>query len=135
MKPVPRVLSVDPGREKCGVARVTADGAIAWRRIVPRSQLERALTELAAQPPEVVVVGDGTTSQGALPMLRRIFGEEKVRVIDEKNSTFEARALYFAEHPPAGLWRLVPLSMQSPGEPIDDYAAVVLARRWLASET
>ena len=132
MKPIPRVLAVDPGREKCGLARVTADGAIAWRRIVPRSQLERALSELAAQPPEVVVVGDGTTSQAALPMLRRIFGEERVCVIDERNSTFEARALWFVDHPPAGLWKLVPLSMQSPSEAIDDYAAVVLARRWLA---
>jgi RNase H-fold protein (predicted Holliday junction resolvase) len=132
IKPVPPILAVDPGSDKIGVARVNADGGIAWRRIVPRSQIERALAELAAQPPEVVVVGDGTTSRAMVPMLKRTFGEEKVQVVDESHSTLEARAIYFADHPPTGLWRLVPLSMQMPAEPIDDYAAVVLARRYLA---
>ena len=127
------VLALDPGSEKCGVARVGMDGGILWRRIVPRSQLERALAELAVHLPEAAVIGSGTTSKATHTLLVRAMGAERVHVVDEKNSTLEARALYFVDHPPAGIWRLVPLSMQTPGEAIDDYAAVVLARRWLAA--
>lgn len=133
MKPAAHVLAVDPGRDKCGLARVSHDGVTLWRRIAPRAQLERALNELNAHPPDVVVIGNGTTSKEALGMIRRIFGAQNVMVVDETNSTLEARALFFDDHPPRGLWRLVPRTMQSPGVAIDDYAAVVLARRWLAT--
>lgn len=129
----PHLLAVDPGREKVGLARVSLEGAILWRSIAPRSQLERVLAELAVQAPDAVVIGDGTTSKEAKRLLERAFGAERVHQVDEKHSTLEARGLYFADNPPRGLWRLVPLSMQSPPVSIDDYAAVVLARRWLAT--
>lgn len=136
MKPLPpHLLAVDPGREKVGLARVGMDGAILWRRISPRAQLERALNELNMQPADAVVIGDGTTSKDVLRMLERVFGKELVKVVDEKHSTLQARALYFADNPPRGLWKFLPLSMQMPGEPIDDYAAVVLARRYLNAKS
>jgi hypothetical protein len=51
--------------------------------------------------------------------------------VNERDSTLEARDLYWKEVPPRGWRRLVPLSLQVPPEPIDDFAAVVLARRHL----
>lgn len=132
MKPLPpHVLAVDPGREKVGLARVGMDGAILWRSIAPRSQLERVLAELAVHAPDTVVIGDGTDSKEGRRIVERAFGAEKVKQVDERHSTFEARALYFADNPPTGIWRLVPLSMQKPAVALDDYAAVVLARRYL----
>lgn len=128
------VLAVDPGRDKCGIARVALDGAILSRAIVPRAALEESLRPHAADAAlEAVVIGDGTTSRSALELVRALFGEGRVRVVDERDSTFQARDLYFADNPPRGLWRLVPRGMMAPGVAIDDYAAVVLARRWLRS--
>lgn len=57
----------------------------------------------------------------------------KVVAVEERNSTLEARALYWQEKPPRGWRRVLPLSLQEPPEPVDDFAAVVLARRFLKS--
>jgi RNase H-fold protein (predicted Holliday junction resolvase) len=57
-----------------------------------------------------------------------------VTYVDERETTLRARSLYFADHPPRGWRRLIPLGMQMPPRPIDDYAAVLIARRYLADE-
>jgi hypothetical protein len=56
-----------------------------------------------------------------------------VHSVDEKNSTLEARPLYWQEYPRRGLLRLLPISLLAPPVAIDDFAAVVLGRRFLAS--
>ena len=45
-----------------------------------------------------------------------------------------ARELYFREHPPRGWRRLVPTGLQLPPVPVDDYAAILIARRFLARD-
>ena len=37
---------------------------------------------------------------------------------------------YWREHPPRGLMRLIPVTMQVPPVPVDDYVAVILAERY-----
>jgi hypothetical protein len=59
--------------------------------------------------------------------------EVDITTVDETGSTLEARVLYWQEHRPRGWRRLVPLSLQVPPEPVDDFAAVVLARRFLSA--
>ena len=57
-----------------------------------------------------------------------------LHVVDEKYSTEEARELYWELFPPKGWRRLIPLGLQTPPEPLDGYAAVVQARRFLQQE-
>ena len=111
---------------------MSATGATLSRRVVPPSQLERALNELSAQPPEVVLVTSGHQSKAARALLIQIFGADKIRVVEDQASRTEAKSLYFIDYPPAGLWKFLPRSLMTPSKPIDDYAAVVLARHWLA---
>lgn len=125
------ILALVPGPERCGLARVAVDGAIVWRRVVPRGQLERALNELNAQPPEVVVVSAGARSRDARSLLLRVFGAEKVYSVEDSDLLSEARRLYFLDHPPSGLWKYLPRALITPSNSIDAYLAVVLARRWL----
>ena len=47
-------------------------------------------------------------------------------------TTMNARRRYWRENPPGCLARLVPEGMRLPPRPIDDYAAVLLAERYLA---
>jgi hypothetical protein len=42
----------------------------------------------------------------------------------------EGRRRYLLDHPLCGLFKLVPVSLRTPGEPFDDYVAVVLAERF-----
>jgi RNase H-fold protein (predicted Holliday junction resolvase) len=73
-----------------------------------------------------VVIGNRTASRDVARTLEGVLGVP-LRAVDEQGTTLRARARYFAEHPPRGWRRLVPKSLQTPPEPYDDYAAVLLA--------
>ena len=125
------VIAIDPGREKCGVAVVDADGGIRARHIVaPGKIVETVARLLEVHPAEVFVLGDATASKATQDVLTRAFPQLQIVIVPEKNSTLEAREIYWHENPPRGWRKLVPLSLQVPSEPIDDYAAVVLALRY-----
>jgi RNase H-fold protein (predicted Holliday junction resolvase) len=131
-RPARNILGIDPGREKVGLAVVNQDGEILWRKIVPARELGLALREaLDSYQPEVLALGGSTASGAARTILDGAGANLKVTVVDEKNSTLEARALYWEANPPSGWRRLVPLSLQAPPEPVDDFAAAVLGRRLL----
>lgn len=123
------ILAIDPGREKCGVAAIEADGALLWCEIWPRDELQTRLQVLAA--PGIVVIGNATASREIVALLGEIWPQIEAQIIDERGSTLQARDEYWHAHPPRGWRRLVPLSLQTPPRPIDDYAALVIARRWV----
>ena len=131
-----KVLAVDPGRGKCGLAVVDGDGHILDRAVVDRGGLAEAVRELVdVHGPSVLVLGDSTGSKAVLEELTGLVSDIPSELVDERNSTLEARQLYFEHHPPRGLWRLVPLSLRYPPEPFDDFAAVVIAGRYLEKRT
>lgn len=129
------LLAVDPGRRKCGLAILADDGSVLERSIVETAKVEDELVRLKSlHALDRVVVGDGTFLADVRRTLDKVFGAQSVAEIDEYRTTDEARVLYFQENPPRGFWRLVPLGLQFPPRPIDDYAAVVLGRRFLSVE-
>jgi hypothetical protein len=78
---------------------------------------------------EAVIVGSQTGSKHAFAILARLGCH--VEEVAERDSTLLARKRYFRDHPPRGWRKLVPLSLQVPPEPYDDYAAVILAEAYL----
>lgn len=109
-----------------------AAGEVLARRIVPPGEIENALRELiVTHHPQQIVLGNATTSGTLRARLDDLFAELPVSEVDERNSTLEARALFWEAYPVSGWRRLIPLSLQTPLVPIDDFAAVVLARRFL----
>jgi len=130
------VVGIDPGREKCGLALVDADGRAIERMVLPRERLLEQLTRWAkAYGPVILAVGDGTGSKEILDVVQSApFADlfAQVAVVDEHLSTLEARRRYFAENPPKGWRRLLPVSMQYPPVPFDDYVATILAERYLS---
>ncbi len=136
--PVVRVLAIDPGRDKCGVAVAVVDETgevnVLERRIVPRAQIGEVLPAIVQQHNvQRIVLGHATTSVTLKAELLRRAPDVDIETVDETGSTLEARELYWQEHRPRGWRRLVPLSLQVPPEPVDDFAAVVLARRFFDS--
>lgn len=127
----PVVLSVDPGGGKCGVA-VCAPGRVLYRKVVPRHALPAVARDLAHQfGVTAVVVGDATGSWEVRRHLQAL--GLPVHAVPEAETTLAARELYFHDHPPRGLWRLVPRGLRTPPEPYDDYVAVLLAERFLGN--
>lgn len=128
------VLGIDPGRSKTGVAVVSSHAVTLWRAIIAPDALKERLPELLSQwEIAIVALGDSTASENARAQIESVLigTNIELRIVDESGSTLEARPLYWADHPPAGWRKLVPISLQEPPEPVDDYAAVVVARRSL----
>ncbi|HTJ28092.1 MAG TPA: pre-16S rRNA-processing nuclease YqgF [Candidatus Limnocylindria bacterium] len=125
------VLGLDPGTRKCGFALVAAIDVPPLRLgIVPLGELGEALREiLAVTPADVAAVGRGTNADEVCRIVRE--AGLAVALVDEYETTLRARARYFEDHPPRGLRRLIPRGMLLPDRPIDDYAALLIAERFL----
>ena len=131
------VIAVDPGEKKCGVAvaKRQASGEVTCllRAIVPRPDLPAFVgQQLTAFELKMVVVGNGTGSRKIVEELRDAWAWLSILVVDERETTLEARELYWLTKGRRG-WRiLLPSTLQVPPEPHDDFAALVLAHRVLS---
>lgn len=129
------MASVDPGKEKCGLAVVAKDLKVQFRKVVITAHIAEELNMvLETYAPQKILVGSGTFSKKVRELIRSVHEEIPRKVVDEKHSTEQARMKYFKENPPRGLWRLIPVTLQVPPEPYDDYAAVVLAEKYFSGE-
>lgn len=131
-----RIIALDPGREKCGIAVVHKQQGMLMKGVIQTNELAIKIQELIAQYHiSQIVIGDGTSSREAKKKIEEIkINNQPMRIIliDEKHSTDEARCRYWAENPPRGLKRLIPTTMQVPPKPVDDYVAVILAERYFS---
>lgn len=126
------VLGIDPGTRKCGLAVVEHLGASpAALEVVALADLgERLRALLAVHQVGVAAVGRGTNVAAVLAAAEQA-GLACV-VVDERETSLRARARFFADHPPRGWRRFVPRGMLLPERPVDDYAALLIAERYLA---
>ncbi len=139
------IIAIDPGRDKCGVAVVAftspkvehrvLDIQIVERKIAARVHVLQEIESLVARfPAAVLVLGNSTGSRALHQEIVARFPEKTLHQQDETGSTLEARDWYWRVKPPRGWRKVWPLSLQNPPEPIDDFAAVVLAHRFLQNE-
>ena len=133
---VKTVLAVDPGSSKCGFALVRreADGALSmlWRGVFSKDELAKRIEEASAVAPfQMVIVGSGTRSRDIVNGIRAVLPSMGVLVVDEKDTTLQARERYWEHHKRRGLKRLLPSTMFVPPEPVDDFVALILAERVL----
>ncbi len=122
------VLAVDPGSEKCGMALVARDGTLLRRAILSPEDVAQTVASWVEES-DVVLLGRGT---GYKPVAQSLSALGVAFVLaDERGPTLQARRLYWQATPRRGWRRLVPVGLLLPPEPIDDWAAVVLAWRYL----
>ncbi len=131
------ILGVDPGRDKTGLAVVASDGHVHFRVIAETSRLAEEVEPLVSQwMVGRIALGNSTSSKTARVELETLIQKRgwqnvEIELVDETNSTLEARTLYFEANPPRGWRKWIPFSSQVPPVPVDDFAAVVVARRLL----
>ncbi len=129
------ILGLDPGTRKCGYALVPDGGGTPLALgIAPLSDLEAVLRDVVAgRSVARVALGRGTNAAVVGAVLDRL--ALPYTLVDEHETTLRARARYFADHPPRGWKRLVPRGMLLPERPVDDYAALLIAERYLQAAT
>lgn len=125
---------LDPGRDKCGLAVVDDEGNCIFHQVVATEKLGESLWELKEKYSfETLVMGNGTTSKKAEATVRSALTDINLAVVDEYRTTDAARDEYWQMNPPKGLKRLIPRGMLVPPVPVDDLAALILARRYVAN--
>lgn len=133
-KPRSWILSIDPGSDKVGYCVVYYDcshGEMGVAYLAEVHRIFKRLCQNVENPPQAVVMGNGTAASVVCRLYNDLELEIPMRFAEEKNTTYKARARYFSEHPPTGLWKIVPIGLQLPPCPIDDYAAWLIGERYL----
>jgi RNase H-fold protein (predicted Holliday junction resolvase) len=129
------ILAIDPGSDKVGYALVHYDLSHSEMGIVYLGELHKTFARICCSGsnplPETVVIGNGTAASVVCRLYNSLELDPPVRFAEEKNTTYKARSRYFEEHPPTGLWKLVPLGLQMPPRPVDDYAALLIGEKYL----
>jgi RNase H-fold protein (predicted Holliday junction resolvase) len=126
-----RILAVDPGRDKCGLV-VSDEATILARSVVAIADLPSVLREWGRQYHiDQVALGDRTGQETVQGLVVEQFPGVPIALVKEVNTTLLARRRYFADHPPKGWRKFLPISMQVPPEPYDDYAAQVILARFV----
>ncbi len=143
------ILGIDPGRDKTGFAFVDFDGNLRASGIFETSRrdiffadyknfqdsnliIEGSSDSLKDSEVKFIALGNGTHSKEFHNYLKNFLHDEKnIIIIDEKNTTLEARALYWKLHRPSLLTRLIPEGLRVPDRVLDDLAACIIALRAL----
>ena len=129
------IAALDPGRDKCGFAVLQENGSILQQRVIETPCLEQEISgALAKYTIDILVMGNGTTSRQAQQRIQKACPQLRLLVVDEYRTTELAKKAYWEANPPRGWRRLLPVSMQVPTVPVDDFVAVILARRYLSKE-
>ena len=119
------ILAIDPGSKKCGVALVEETGKVVGHKITPRADILDLIKKHSSCR---IIIGDSAFGKEII----RASNNNKIELVCEKNSTLEARKLYWQENQPRGIWKFIPEGLRIIKEPIDNYAAIILAKRYLS---
>ena len=105
---MPRVITIDPGKSKCGLVLAEISEKKVYKAIVVKSELiENYVRNLiTAEDISQIIIGNGTTSTEIREKL--YFLKKEIITFEEKNTTYRAKARYFELFPISGLKFLMP---------------------------
>jgi len=129
----PAILGFDPGRQKCGLAVMQVERSLRFHAVVPADQAIATIHTLQQQFPISLLVMGNQTSSGEWKqrLVAELAAPLRIILVDERNSSLEARDRYWQMYPPTGLGQLVPQALRSIPRPIDDIVAILLIERYL----
>jgi hypothetical protein len=106
--------------------------SLLWHEVVPvDSVLVKLHMAYVIAEFHLVILGDSTGSKEVKTAIRNHLPSMGLLVVDEKETTIQARERYWEHNPRRGWKRFFPSSLFVPPVPYDDYAALVLAERVL----
>ncbi len=123
---MPRVITIDPGKSKCGLVIAEISEKKVYKAIILKSELlENYVRHLiAAEDISQIIIGNGTTSKEIKEKL--IFFKKEIIIFEEKNTTFRAKARYFELFPISGLKFLVPREVFILNKNLDAISALII---------
>ena len=121
-----RVLTIDPGKSKCGLILAEISEKKVYKAIILKSELlENYVRHLiAAEDISQIIIGNGTTSREIREKL--YFFKKEIITFEEKNTTYRAKARYFELFPIRGLKFLIPREVFILNKNLDAISALII---------
>ena len=123
---MPRVITIDPGKSKCGLVLAEISEKKVYKAIILKSEvLENYVRNLvASEDISQIIIGNGTTSREIREKL--YFFKKEIITFEEKNTTFRAKARYFELFPISGLKFLMPREVFILNKNLDAISALII---------
>ena len=121
-----RVVTIDPGKSKCGFVLADISEKKVYKAIILKSELlENYLRNLiTVEDIEQIILGNGTTSGEVREKLH--FFKKEIITFEEKNTTYRAKARYFELFPISGLKFLIPREIFILNKNLDAISALII---------
>jgi len=123
---MPRVITIDPGKSKCGLVLAEISEKKVYKAIIIKSELleNYVRTLIAAEDISQIIIGNVTSSKEIREKL--YFFKKEILTFEEKNTTYRAKARYFELFPISGLKFLMPREVFLLNKNLDAISALII---------
>ena len=123
---MPIVITIDPGKSKCGLVLAEINEKKVYKAIILKSELLENYVKhlIAAEDISQIIIGNGTTSKEITKKLN--FFKKEIITFEEKNTTYRAKARYFELFPISGLKFLMPREVFILNKNLDAISALII---------
>ena len=121
-----KLLSIDPGKYKCGLVVAEISEKKVYKAIILKSEslVDYVRNLVKAEDISKIIIGNGTNSKEIRVKLN--FLKKEIITFEEKNSTFRAKARYFEIFPIKGLKFLIPREVFILNKNLDAISALII---------
>ena len=121
-----RVITIDPGKSKCGLVLAEISEKKVYEAIILKSELiENYVRNLnSLEDISKIIIGNGTTSKFIEEKLN--FFKKEIITFEEKNTTYRAKARYFELFPIKGFKILIPREVFIMNKNLDAISALLI---------
>jgi len=121
-----KLISIDPGKSKCGLVLVDLDQKKVDQAIVLNTEfLPNYVKNLkSSENISKVIIGNGTTSRQNIEKLE--FIKNDLIIVEEKNTTFRAKKRYFELFPTRGIKTFLPQEIFILNKNLDAISALII---------
>ena len=123
---MPRVITIDPGKSKCGLVCAEISQKKVYKAIILKSELlvNYVRTLITSEDISQIIIGNGTTSKEIREKL--YFFKKEIITFEEKNTTYRAKSRYFELFPISGLKFLIPREVFILNKNLDAISALII---------
>ena len=121
-----KLISIDPGKYKCGLVLAEISERKVYEAIILKSELlENYVRHLNTfENISTIIIGNGTTSGDITKRLN--FFKKEIITFEEKNTTYRAKERYFEIFPISGLKCLIPRELFVLNKNLDAISALII---------
>ena len=121
-----KVITIDPGKSKCGLVLAEICEKKIYEAIILKSELlEDYVRKLnIIEDITKIIIGNGTTSKEIIKKLD--FFKKEIITFEEKNTTYRAKARYFELYPISGLKFFIPREFFILNKNLDAISALII---------